>query len=105
MSPTGNLHYLDGLIHEQWARVAIGSDVSAPMPEEGGENAKLRLFDAGWVRVAPRESDTIGFEYSKKRFLPEEQTSRLVELAVGVGAKSLVRECNGKMYILWSRER
>lgn len=104
LSPSGNLHYLDGFIHEQWARLAIGSDVSAPMPHEGGENAKQKLFECHWVRVALHGADTIAVEYHDKAELSKEQSSRLIELATGAGAKYLVRDRSGKMECIWSRD-
>lgn len=103
LSPSGCLHYLDGFIHEQWARLAIGSDVSAPMPQEGGENAKLKLFDAGWVRVALQGPETFVVEYGGNACLSPIQSARLIQLATDAGVKSLVRDDNGRMQLIWSR--
>jgi hypothetical protein len=103
LSPSGGLHYLDGLIHEQWARLAIGSDVSAPMPQDGGENAKQKLFELDWIRVALLGSDTIVIEHDEKGCLAKVQSERLIELALAVKAKYLVRESGGKMKTIWSR--
>lgn len=105
MSPSGSLYYLDGLIHEQWARLAIGSDVAAPMPNEGGENAKKKLFDAGWIRVALQIPDTFVVEYGGDTCLTAIQSSRLIELATVAGAKNLVRDDNDKMKLIWNRAR
>lgn len=103
LSPTGGLHYLGGYIHEQWARLAIGSDVSAPMPQEGGENAKQKLFEAGWVRVTLHGPNTVLVEYDDDARLTQIQFSRLIELTTGSGAKSLVRDENGKLRVLWRK--
>lgn len=101
MSPDAELYYLDGLIHEQWARLAIDSDVSAPMPHEGGENAKQKLFECGWVRVALQGTGGLSVEYSDGATLHEKQLSRLITLAIGSGAKFLARECGDKIEVFW----
>jgi hypothetical protein len=103
LSPSGGLHYLDGFIHEQWARLALGLDVAAPMPQEGGVDAKQKLFDAGWVRVALQSPDTFVIEYGGNVFLTPIQSARLIELATGAGAKNLVRDDKGRMQLIWKR--
>ena len=97
------MHYLDGLIHEQWSRLALGLDVAAPMPQEGGVDAKQKLFDAGWVRVALQSPDTFVIEYGGNVSLTPIQSARLIELATGAGAKNLVRDDKGKMQLIWKR--
>ena len=103
LSPFGGLHYLDGLIHEQWARLAIGADVSAPMPQDGGENAKQKLFERNWIRVALLGADTIVIEHDEKVCRSIAQSERLIELALAVKAKYIVRERSGKIRTIWSR--
>lgn len=103
LSPSGSLHYLDGFIHEQWARLALGLDVAAPMPQEGGVNAKQKLFDAGWIRVALQNPNTFVIEYGENVFLTPIQSARLIELATGAGAKNLVRDDKGRMQLIWKR--
>ncbi len=105
LSPSGSLHYLDGFIHEQWARLALGLEVAAPMPQEGGENAKQKLFDAGWVRVALQSPDTFVVEYGGNVSLTPSQSARLIELATGAGSKNLVRDDRGRMQLIWKRTK
>ena len=104
MSPDAELYELDGFIHEQWARLAIGWDVSGPMPQEGGLNAKQNLFDLGWVRVAVQGTECFSAELQQNANLTKNQLARLLLLAKETNAKLLVRERNDRMESIWCRE-
>jgi len=105
LSPDAELYELDGFIHEQWARLAIGWDIAAPMPQEGGLNAKEKLFDLGWVRVAVRGTESFSVELQQNASLKKNQLARLILLAKEAGAKILVRERNDRMESIWCREK